>query len=149
MSKKEMKFKRSINSSVLSSLIGIFILIISILLVLSEAHIIASVWSTARTIDTRFSFLLIVVLHAGFGLFVLWLCLYAIHKILAPDFTYTICVKPDYIVIKKSKHCHIRLDRPFRISKYSKHYLLLDDGTTRILLAFTKDSLGFLEEICK
>ncbi len=149
MSKKEMKFKRSINSSILAILIGICILLISVLLVLSEAHMIASVWASARSTNAFFCFLLIVALHAVFGLLLLWLLLYAINKILAPYFSYTICVKSDYIIIKKSKHCHIRLDRPFHISKYSKHYLLLDDGTTRIRLAFTKDSLGFLEEICE
>ena len=67
--------------------------------------------------------------------------------IIPPDFEYSIRVLDDSIVIENSEEDYRRIDKTFNIISKKRHYLVLDDGFSRIRIAYNKEVLQFLNEI--
>ena len=64
-----------------------------------------------------------------------------------PDFKYFIRVSNDWVIFEISEEDHRRIDRNFIIASQKRHYILLDDGFSRIHIAYNKEVLQFLNEI--
>jgi len=66
---------------------------------------------------------------------------------LPPDFNYLINVTNDCIIFEMAEEDHRRIDKNFTIISKGKHYIVMDDGFSRICIAYNKEVLQFLNEI--
>ena len=66
-----------------------------------------------------------------------------------PDFKYFISVSNGWVIFEISEGDHRRIDRNFIITRPKRHYIVLDDGFSRIRIAYNKEVLQFLNEINK
>lgn len=64
-----------------------------------------------------------------------------------PDFNYFIRVSNDWVIFEFSEENHRRIDKNFIISSQGIHYIVLDDGFSRMRIAYNKEVLQFLNEI--
>lgn len=78
----------------------------------------------------------------------LFLILYAIALFtVPPDFKYFIMVSNDWVTFEISEEDHRRISRNFIIVSQKRHYIVLDDGSSRIRIAYNKEVLQFLNKI--
>lgn len=78
----------------------------------------------------------------------LFLLVFVIAEVtLPPNFKYIINVTNDCIIFEISQEDHRRIDKNFTIVNKGKHYMVLDDGISRIRIAYNKEVLQFLKEI--
>jgi len=83
------------------------------------------------------------------------LCLLAIllSYVIPPDFDYAIRVAEsedgDFIVFKFHEEDHRKLSRNFVVTSISWKYMVLDDGYTRIRIAYDRSVKEFLKGIKK
>ena len=64
-----------------------------------------------------------------------------------PDFEYFINVSKDWVFFEFSQEDHRMITKHFIISSKKRHYIVLDDGLSRICIAYNKEVLQFLKEI--
>ena len=64
--------------------------------------------------------------------------------VLPPDFKYLIKSEDDYIIFEMDEDDHRRINKNFCMVSKGRHYLVLDDGFSRIKIAYNKDVLNFL-----
>ena len=64
-----------------------------------------------------------------------------------PDFEYFINVSKDWVFFEFSQEDHRMIAKNFIISNKTRHYIILDDGLSRICIAYNKEVLQFLKEI--
>lgn len=77
------------------------------------------------------------------------LFIYIISFILKPDFEYHIKKVDDYIIFDFSDDDCRKINKNFIISKRTRKYILLDDGTAKMKIAYNDKVIKFLEEIQK
>lgn len=130
------KFTRSTHSIVTSILLGIIIsyLIRMVQVGYAEGNLFG---------DTLTPTELKLVIKCFFFLVAWAIALFAVP----PDFKYFINVSRDWVIFEISEEDHRRIDRNFIISSKKKHYIVLDDGFSRIRIAYNKEVLQFLNEI--
>ena len=83
------------------------------------------------------------------AVFIFVVCLIAIFIIVPPDFKYFINIADDCIIFEMNENDHRRIGRDFKIVSKKMHYIILDDGFSRIRIAYNRKVLQFLEEINK
>lgn len=67
--------------------------------------------------------------------------------VIPPDFDYVINVTDSYIIFSFDKEDKRKIDKKFKISRKKRHYILLDDGVSKIRIVYNKEVLQFLEEV--
>lgn len=134
-----MKFNRSIQSIILGTFLPIIIFFITV--ILSEIAKVNIYEDEVTLTPTGVNFLIMFFL---FGvLFVL------LKSIVPPDFKYFINIADDCIIFEMNENDHRRIGRDFKIVSKKMHYIILDDGFSRIRIAYNRKVLQFLEEINK
>lgn len=124
------KFKRSTNS-----IVGIILLAICVFYLILLFQIKCAYGVTPTVVNLLVS-----------------LCFFFVASIIVlslvpPDFKYSINVTNDCIIFEMSKEDHRRLDKSFAIASKTRNYITLDDGFSRIRIAYNENVLKFLKQI--
>lgn len=82
----------------------------------------------------------------AFALF-LMVAFLIVDLLILPDFKYYIKSDEDYIVFELADDDYRRINRNFSITVQTRKYITLDDGITRIKIAYNQYVLQFLKEI--
>ena len=130
------KFKRSTHSIVTSILMGIVLLYL--IRIGLEGCTEGNLFGNTLT-PTEFK----LVVQCFFFSVALAIALFTVP----PDFKYFIRVSNDWVIFEISEEDHRRIDRNFIIASQKRHYVVLDDGFSRIRIAYNKEVLQFLNEI--
>lgn len=130
------KFKRSTHSIVTSILLGIVLFYFIRMFQVGCAEV--NPFGDTLT-PTEFK----LVVQCFFFIAVWAIALFAVP----PDFKYFIRVSNDWVIFEISEEDHRRIDRNFIIASQKRHYIVLDDGFSRIRIAYNKKVLQFLNEI--
>lgn len=69
--------------------------------------------------------------------------------VMKPDFDYSIKPYNEYIIFEMSETDHRIIHKSFSIANKTRKQILLDDGTSRIEIAYNQEVLQFLDEIKK
>lgn len=131
------KFKRSIHSIVTSILLVIFIFSLIEMVLVGYAEGNLFVGDTLTPTEFKLA------LQCYFFLAMWGISLF----IIPPDFNYFIRVFDDRVIFEISEEDHRRINRNFVIVSKKRHHIVLDDGFSRICIAYNKEVLQFLNEI--
>ena len=67
--------------------------------------------------------------------------------VLPPDFEYNIKVEKHYLIFEISEDNKWCIKRPFTIRQKNKAHIIIDDGFSRMSIAYNNELLEFLKEI--
>ena len=130
------KFERSLRGILLCSTSILLIILGSVLIFYTHYH---HKWDSWDYMQDKLYFKLCLI-------FVIFLLS---AFILRPDDKYTIKLLNTDIIFEFSNDDRRIISKSFTIAKKTRNYIILDDGITRIKIAYNKEVLEFLEEIQK